>query len=162
MILWLLWLTAALVFIMFCAVVLFGAPYVPTHKKTIEDALELLALKKGQTFYDLGCGDGRTLMAAAERGIKAVGYELNPLLVLAARWRTRRYDRQVKVCWGSFWRADLSDADGVFIFLADLHMKRLDKFLSRQKRPLKLASNAFKIPGKKPVKTRGSIYLYRY
>lgn len=162
MIFWILWLVLAVAFVLFGAVVFSGAPYVPTLSGSTKNALNLLDLKKGQVFYDLGCGDGRVLMAAAERGLTAIGYELNPLLVLVARWRNRRYGSKVRVRWGSFWSVSLADADGVYIFLADLHMKRLDRFLAGQNKSLKLATNAFKIPGKKPAGRRGSVYLYLY
>lgn len=142
----------------------FGAPYLPTLKKQSGDALDLLNLKPGQAFFDLGCGDGRLLIAAAERELQVVGYELNPFLALIAWVRTRRYGRRVKVKWGSFWRADLSKADGVFVFLIDHFMKRLDRFLTQHSRnhQIKLVSNAFKIPGKKPRRQKGALLLYVY
>jgi hypothetical protein len=151
----------AIVFIAFCAVIFVGAPYVPTLDSSTEQALRLLNLKPGQVFVDLGSGDGRVLAAASRRGLIAIGYELNPILVLASRWRLRSY-KKAKVHWKSFWRADLSSADGVFVFLADLHMKRLGRLLSRQKRHLKVASHAFEIPGKKVAKQAGAVLLYIY
>lgn len=155
------WLVLAAVFLMFGAVVLSGAPYVPTLTAPTQGAIKLLGLKKGQTFYDLGSGDGRLLAAAANQGLRAIGYELNPILVLISRRRLKRY-ANVQVRWGSFWRADISDADGVFVFLVDIHMKRLDRYLKKQKRPLRLVSYAFEIPGKKPLKRQGALVLYRY
>jgi len=134
---------------------------VPTLNASATQALKLLDLKPGQTFADLGSGDGRVLAVAASRGLVVIGYELNPLLVLAARWRLRAY-KNAQVHWGSFWRADLTGTDGVFIFLVDMHMKRLDKFLSSQTGPLKIVSHAFEIPGKKPAKRSGAMLLYVY
>ena len=126
--------------------------------------MDLLDLKPGQVFVDLGCGDGRLLALAASRGLRAIGYELNPFLALYAWARTRRYGRQVKVKWGNFWRADLSDADGVFVFLIGHFMQRLDKLISRysKKHQIKLVSNAFKVPGKKPLLRKGALMLYVY
>ena len=124
----------------------------------------MLNLRPGQVFYDLGCGDGRLLIAATEQEAKAVGYEINPLLALLAWLRTRRRSQPVKVVWGNFWKADITDADAVFIFLIDRHMARLDKFLRRQLRGglVKVVSYGFKIPGKKPLKESGAIFLYKY
>lgn len=152
---------AGLIFLAFGAVVLFGAPYVPTVDASTQQALKLLNLKPGQTLVDLGSGDGRVLAAAAKAGLVAVGYELNPILAAISRWRLRSY-KNVHVHWGSFWRADLSSADGVFVFLADMHMKRLGRFLSRQQRPLKVVSHAFEIPGHKALKKSGAMLLYIY
>jgi SAM-dependent methyltransferase len=161
---WTVWGLALLLVLVFGAVILIGAPYMPTLGQQRQVALDLLDLKKGQTFIDLGCGDGSMLSAAAKRGLKAVGYEINPFLAAISWVRTRRYGRQIKVVWGNFWRADLSRADGVFVFLIEPHMKRLDKFISSQKpaKSLKLVSHAFKIPGRKPSAKRGAMFLYRY
>ena len=69
---------------------LFGAPYFPSLKKPIQAGLDMLDLKPGQVLYDLGCGDGRILKVAAGRGIKCVGYELNPFMFLYSWATTRR------------------------------------------------------------------------
>ena len=147
----------------FGAVIFIGAPYMPTLKISCRQALDLLDLKKGQTLVDLGCGDGVMLKLAADAGFKAVGYEINPFLVLAAKIRTFTYGKKVKVKWGNFWQADLSQADGVFVFLLDRYMERLDKKLKNEaKKGTKLVSHAFKIPGKKPAKKIDAMFLYQY
>ena len=54
------------------------APFVPTPNDVVRTMLQLAELKPGETVYDLGCGDGRiVLMAAQEFGAKAVGVELD-------------------------------------------------------------------------------------
>lgn len=147
----------------FGTVLLFGAPYLPTLKKQQEAALDMLDLKNEQTVYDLGCGDGRFLVAAARRGLNAVGYELNPFVALVAWIMTRHYRRQVKVKLGNFWRADISAADGIFVFLLDRFMPRLDKKIKTEGRGgIKLVSHAFTIPGKKPALKKGALFLYKY
>lgn len=158
------WLAVAASLFLFSFVMVFGAPYVPTLRSQQKIALELLALKPGQVFYDLGCGDGRLLLAAAKAGVKVVGYELNPLLAAVAWLRTRRYGSSARVVCGNFWRADISDANGVFVFLIDHHMKRLDTFLKRQLKrgKVKVVSYGFKIPGHKLVSERSAVFLYKY
>lgn len=153
------------VVLLFGFVLLFGAPYLPTQRKQAQTALDLLDLKPGQTLYELGCGDGRVLRQAAERGLRVVGYELNPLLVLVARAYTWRYRKTVKVVWGNFWQADLAAADGVFVFLLDRYMKQFDTKLKQRSMPdkaLPVVSYAFKIPGKKPKTSRDGLFLYMY
>lgn len=150
-------------FFVFIFVIIFGAPYVPTLSRQRRIALDLLDLAEGQTLYELGSGDGSLLLEAAERGIKAVGYELNPILVLISRWRGRRYGNLVTVHWRNFWHADFAGADGIFIFQIDKSMKNLEAKIKREaKGPVKLVSHAFKIPGQRPAKRVGAILLYKY
>jgi SAM-dependent methyltransferase len=158
------WIIVFSLIFLFSFVVVFGAPYAPTLKRQQRAALELLNLRPGQVFYDLGCGDGRLLISAAQAGYRAVGYEINPILALIAYLRTRRFRGRVKIVWGNFWRADITDADAVFVFLIERHMRRLDKFLSRQfkHKPVKVISYAFKIPQRKIAAERGAIFLYQY
>jgi 16S rRNA A1518/A1519 N6-dimethyltransferase RsmA/KsgA/DIM1 with predicted DNA glycosylase/AP lyase activity len=148
--------------LVFSFVILFGAPYLPTRRREAQDALDLLDLKKGQTLYELGCGDGRVLLQAARRGLSVTGYELNPILALVSWLVTWRYRQQVRVVCGNFWTADLSQADGIFVFLIDRYMKRLDSKLTEIKKPLRLVSYAFKIPNKKPTKIKNGLILYVY
>ena len=147
----------------FSVVLIFGAPYLPTHKKQIELALELLKLQPGESLYELGCGDGRVLRAAARKGYRAVGYEMNPLLYIIAVISTWRYRKVTSIRFGNFWNADLSDADGVYVFLLDRFMSRLDEKLSKElKKGTRLTSYTFKIPGKKPVFARAGVFVYKY
>lgn len=165
------------VFLCFTLVVLVGPPYLPTLNKQMTVALDMLDLKPGQTLLELGCGDGKVLIAAAQRGWKVVGIELNPLLVLLCYVRTWRYRKQVRVVWGNYWQTGKwPPADGVFGFVLPRLMPKLDRLLSSQyakgavapapthgKRPaLKLASFAFVIPGKKVVRQQDGVFLYEY
>jgi hypothetical protein len=75
----------------------------PTLSKQKAAALEMLGLKEGETLLELGSGDGRVMLAAAARGLKVTGIELNPLLVLVSLYVTRRYRQQVRVIWGTYW-----------------------------------------------------------
>lgn len=159
---WLL-VAACLLIIAFGFVVLFGAPYLPTLRKQIDDAFDLLDLKPGQTILELGCGDGRILQAAAKRGLKAVGYEINPILVIVSRLRTLRYGKQIKVVWGDYWHEEWPPADGIFVFLLDRYMKKLDKkIIQWNEDTVKLVSFAFKVPHKKATKTKNGLFLYTY
>lgn len=160
---WIIWGTAILLIFAYSFVLLFGAPYFPSLKPHMKAALDLLDLKKGQIVYDLGCGDGRFLKAAARQGVKSVGYELNPFVFGYAWLTTRQYRKLVKVHLGNFWKADISNADAVFVFLLDKYMAQLDKKLVKEAQPgLKLASHTFRIPGKKIVRQKYGVFLYKY
>src|SRR5947209_2073842 len=107
----------------FGGVLLVGAPYLPTLTPHVETALDLIELQTGETLLELGCGDGKVLIAAAKRGLNVVGYELNPWMYLIARLRTWHYRRQVRVIWGDFWSKPWPEAEGIFIFLLQRHMR---------------------------------------
>jgi SAM-dependent methyltransferase len=157
------WIVGAVV-LLFGFVVWFGAPYLPTLRAQTDEALDLLSLKEGQTLLELGCGDGRVMRAAAARGLKVIGYELNPILVAVAWLVTLRYRRQVRVVWGNYWHGTLPTADGVFVFLLDKYMGKLDKKITQEQagHPVKLVSFAFQIPDKEPVRTSKGLFLYEY
>ncbi len=146
----------------------FGAPYVPTLQPQARIAIEMINLKPGETLLELGCGDGKLLVLAAQTGVYAVGYELNPILVIVAWLRTMRYRKYVKVVWGNLWNVKKwPDADGIFVFLLQKHMAKLDKKIMQwhegKSKPLKLVSFAFTIPGKAPAKqNKLGVYLYEY
>lgn len=152
-----------LLFFSFSFVILFGAPFLPTLKPQIKAALDLLDLKPGQTMLELGCGDGRVLIAAAEWGIYGVGYELNPVLAVIAWLRTRRFGGKVKIVWGDYWQAEWPKAEGIFGFILTRYMGKLDKKVMQYPfKPVKVASFAFEIPGKQPQATESGIFLYEY
>jgi hypothetical protein len=159
---WLSLIAAALV-ICFGGVLLVGAPYLPTLGPQVQAALELADLQAGDTLLELGCGDGRVLVAAARQGINAVGYELNPLLAALAWLRTRRHRKQVKIIWGDFWQKPWPRAEAIFVFLLPKYMVKLNtKIMQYPNRPIKLVSFAFTIPGLKPTRQKAGVYLYRY
>lgn len=159
------WLVVILVVLLACfgGVLLFGAPYLPTLNPQVKTALKLAELKPGDTLIELGCGDGRVLIAAAQQGYLAIGYELNPILALVAWTRTRRYRQQVTVVWGNFWQAEWPPATVIFTFLLNRYMTRLDKRCQEYAhKPVRLISFAFQVPNKKPRRHQNGVYVYDY
>lgn len=140
----------------------FGAPYVPTLSKNMKTALDMLDLKPGQTMIELGCGDGKVVVAAAQRGWNVVGYELNPLLAAIAWVRTIRYRKQVTIVWGNFFTKELPSAEGVFCFVMPKFMPEVSKKLTKSYKKIKVASFAFAIPGIKPVAQKDNVFLYNF
>lgn len=159
-------LVLIIIVLLFGFVVAFGAPYLPTLKKQTDEALDLLDLKPGHTLLELGCGDGRVMLAAAKRGLQVTGYELNPLLAITARLVTWRYRKTTRVVWGNFWHKTWPETDAIFVFLLDRYMKKLDTKIiqqrHKQQHSIKLLSFTFKVPGRKPHRTKGGLYLYEY
>jgi len=159
------WLAVLGVVLIICfgGVVLFGAPYVPTLTPQVRAALELAAARRGDTLLELGCGDGKVLIAAAEQGLNVIGYELNPLLAVLAWLRTRRYRGRVRVIWGNFWWFSWPPAEVIFVFLLPRYMAKLDKKIVQYKhKPVKLVSFAFEVPGRRASRQKGGVFLYDY
>ncbi len=149
--------------ISFSGVLLVGAPYLPTLSDQQKTAFKLLNLKRGDTLIELGCGDGKVVVAAARQGINVVGYELNPLLFMVSYLRTWRYRAQVRIVWGNFWTTELPKAQAIYVFLLPKYMEKLNDFCeSYQPKPLKLVSIAFEIKSKKPAKTSNGVFFYKY
>ncbi len=158
-----LFLVVLTVVLCFGFVVLFGAPFLPTLRPQLVTALDLLELKPGETMLELGCGDGRVMVAAAKRGITCIGYELNPIMALIAWLRTRRYGKQVRVVCGDYWRTQWPEAQGIFGFILPRYMSKLHKKIMQYPyRPIKVASFAFQIEQVKPAMVEHGIFLYWY
>jgi SAM-dependent methyltransferase len=158
------WLiVGGLLLVSFGGVLIFGAPYLPTLAPQVAVAIQLIDLRPGDRLLELGCGDGKVLIAAARQGITVTGYELNPFLALLAWLRTRRYKKHVRIIWGNFWRQPWPEADALFVFLLPRYMPKLDKKVMQYKhKPVILVSFAFEVPGKTPNAECSGLYLYQY
>ena len=149
--------------ISFGGVLLFGAPYLPTLSPQVTIALDLAALRPGERLIELGCGDGKVLVAAAQRGLQVTGYELNPLLAAVCWLRTRRYHSQVTVKCGNFWRSSWPPAEAIFTFLLPRYMDKLNKkIIQYNHKPVKLVSFAFVIPSKSTLISQSGVHVYEY
>lgn len=112
-----------------------GPPSVPTRINRIRKALQIAKLQPGETFYDLGAGDGRALLlAAGEFDARAVGIEIGPaqcmLIFLRALASGRR--NNIRVRWGNYFKANVKDADVVFIYATSKETGKLANHLKRQ------------------------------
>ena len=160
------WIIAA-VALLFGFVVFWGAPYVPSKKSDLKRAFdELYPLQKTDFLIDVGSGDGVVLRAAAERGARAVGYELNPMLVWISRWLSRRQPA-VKIVMANFWHVELpEDTTVVYIFSVSRDSEKLIRKMvqeaTRLGKPLQLISYGHHLPGRTPIKEVGAHLLYQF
>jgi|GEM_PF-122657 len=139
-----------------------GAPWVPARSYDIEAILNDAQLQLGDTYIELGCGDGRLVRAAAQRGAVAVGYELNPLL-WAIAWVLSLGQKNAHIRFGNFWSQDISKADVVMAFLVPRTMPRLGiKAQKEMKKGARLISYIFPIQNKKHQHRHKSWYVYTY
>src|SRR5690348_17131608 len=87
------------------------APYVTAPQTIVDKVLALADLKPGDVVYDLGSGDGRVLITAAQRyNVKGVGVEISDALVKASNDRIKKLslDDRVKVIQGDVMNVDVS------------------------------------------------------
>lgn len=159
------WLILGAIILLFGAVAFRGAPYVPTHHKRVRQGLGLLKMESNDLLVDLGSGDGTVLKLAAKHGWRALGYELNPLLVLISWWRCWPQHTLVRIKLRDFWLTELPpDTKAVFVFLAGPYMARLAKKLelemAERRRPLQVLSYGYEIPGYLPEAIADGFYLY--
>ena len=122
----------------------YGLPPVPTKPERIHKALKLANLQPNETLYDLGAGDGRVLLIAArDFGAKAVGLEIGPVqcALIWMRAVANGFGNQIQVRWENFYKADLQDADVVFVYATSKEILKLAPHLEGQmKRGARLVS----------------------
>lgn len=150
---------------------LIGAPYAPTPRRAITAAFRAVGVGAEDVVVDVGCGDGKALLEAAEQGARAVGFELSPIMWLVALMRVlghKEARRRARVRYGNFYRQKLPpDTTVVFSFLMPERMGRVRDFLRRQKLPRArwFLSYAFPFKGIEPVRVirtekAGAVYVY--
>ncbi len=148
------------------------APFVASPSNVVTAMLELAGLKNNETLYDLGCGDARIIIEAAQKfGAKAVGIELDD-----GRFRdcTRRVQEahlegRVEVVHANLLDVNLKQADVVTLYLLTSANDRVRPNLERDlKKGARVVSHDFQITGWIPTKTKeikenwGSHTLYLY
>lgn len=160
------WIVGVVV-LLFGLIVFRGAPYVPSQKRYVRQAFdELYPLDGKDVLVDVGSGDGIVLRLAAERGARAIGYELNPLLVVISRWLSR-YDGRVSVRLVDFWLTPLPDTTTVvYAFTATLYIKKMINKMqneaNRLQHPLRYISYGNVLTGLEADATLGAYHLYTF
>jgi len=117
---------------------LYGLPPIPTRRDRIRAALKLVNLQPDEMLYDLGAGDGRVLLIAArEFKAKAVSIEIGPIqcALMWLRVVASGFGSRVKVKWGNYLKADLSDANVVFVYATSKEVIRLAPYLETNLKP---------------------------
>ena len=136
----------------------FGAPFVPSGRKTVAKMIEIADLKKNQKIFDLGCGDGRLVFAAAKKGARATGIEISPIVFFLAKIRGFfAREKKAKIRFGNIFsekfRDEIQNADVIFAFLLPPMMTRLfDEIFPKMKKNSKIISHAFSPKNVSPTK----------
>lgn len=95
-------------------------PYEPSPQPVVEKMLELAGVNASDLLYDLGCGDGRIVITAAQKyGARGVGIDLDPQRIAEAKINAEKAGVQDKVRFvvGDLYASDFSDATVVTLFL---------------------------------------------
>ena len=131
-------------------------PYVPTSEQAVQAMLKLAAVKKSDIVYDLGCGDGRIVIAAAKNyGAHGVGIDLNPQRVKEANENAKKagVESLVRFEENDLFKADFHQATVVTLFLLpEVNLRLRPKLLKELKPGTRIVSNTFDMEDWKPDK----------
>lgn len=144
-----------------------AAPWVPMRARDLKRLNRLVPIRPEDVVYDLGCGDARTLIHALEMGAQeAVGYEVSLIPFILARIKGRKYGSKFKIFYRDFYKADLSGATMIFLFLSyNAHAKLGKKFMKELSSGTRIATYVWPIEGWKPRivdKTPDDLSIYIY
>src|SRR6266852_5336051 len=133
------------------------APYLPSPQVVVERMLDAARIKPGEWVYDLGSGDGRVVITAAQKyKANAVGIEISEILCQSTIKKVSALGlaSQVKIIHGSALKVDLSPADVVTLYLLTSSNARLKPNLEKYLKPTaRVVSLNFGMPGWKAART---------
>jgi len=144
-------------------------PYVPTSQAVVEEMLKLAGVTAKDVVYDLGCGDGRIVIAAArQHGARGVGIDIDPERISEAKYIANRVGVTDRVTFkvGDLFEADIGEATVVTLYLLPEVNRRLKPKLLRELAPgTRVVSHDFTMgrdwPPEKTVRLgRDTIYLW--
>jgi SAM-dependent methyltransferase len=131
--------------------------YVPTPNDVVEAMLSIAEVGPSDVVYDLGSGDGRIVIAAAKRGARGVGIELEPSLVAEANRNAGRAGVADRVAFveGDIFQTDVSQATVVTLYLLSSINERLRPKLLRELKPgSRIVSHRFRMGTWEPERSR--------
>ncbi len=122
-------------------------PYVPTKQEVVEEMLKVAGVKPGDIVYDLGCGDGRIVITAAQKfGATGVGVDLNPQRIKEANENAKAagVTDKVKFVEGNLFDFDFSEANVVTMYLLpSVNLKLRPKLQKELKAGSRIVSHDF-------------------
>jgi SAM-dependent methyltransferase len=123
------------------------APFVPTPQDVVDRMLELAEVSENDVVYDLGCGDGRIVITAAERyGARGVGIDIDPQRIAESRANAERagISHLVEFIQQDALQVDVSDATVVTLYLLSSSNIKIRPILTSQLTPgARIVSHAF-------------------
>lgn len=119
--------------------------WVPTPNELIQKMLDMAKLTPSDVHYDLGSGDGRTVIAAAKRGNRAVGVEYNPDMVELSKRNAQKegVTARVEFIRGDIFETDFSKATVLTLYLLPSLNLKLRPTILNMKPGTRVVSHAF-------------------
>ncbi len=144
-----------------------AAPFFPTPKNAIRNALKDARLRRGETFYDLGAGTGKVLLIAEQEfGARAIGFEISLIFYCIAKINLLLRHSHATLVPKNFFKQNLRAADVVFCFLFPPVMQNIEDKLKAELTPgARVIAYAFPLPTMTPTKTitvRGQWKMFIY
>lgn len=126
--------------------------YVPTPHDVVDKMLEMADVKKGDVVYDLGCGDGRIVVAAAKKGAKAIGFDISPERVeeATANVKKNKVEDLARIVAKDVFTLDLSEANVITLYLLPKLNVKLIPQLEKLKPGSRVVSHDFDMKGVRP------------
>lgn len=132
-------------------------PYVPTPPEVVEQMLKMANVTKDDYVIDMGCGDGRIVIMAAEKfGARGMGIDINPERISEARENAKKagVTDRVEFKQADLFKTDISKATVVTMYLlSSVNLRIRDKLLTELKPGTRLVSHAFDMGEWKPERT---------
>ena len=142
--------------------------YVPTDELVVEAMLKMADVTASDVLYDLGCGDGRIVVAAAmERGAHAVGVDMDPRRIAEANALAEmvNVEGRVEFIQDDLLTVDFSDATVMTLYLLpSLNVKLKARILTELQPGARIIAHAFNMGRWQPDAKRamGGVYLYKW
>jgi SAM-dependent methyltransferase len=131
-------------------------PYLPTTEEAVVAMLKLADVKSTDVVYDLGCGDGRIVVAAAKNfGARGVGIDIDPVRIAEAKANAKKaaVESLVQFEENDLFQADIHEASVVTLFLlSSVNLKLRPKLLGELKPGTRIVSNTFEMGDWQPDK----------
>jgi SAM-dependent methyltransferase len=136
-------------------------PFLPSSKSVTNAMLRAADIQPGHAVFDLGCGDGRLVCAAADRGARATGYEISLVMFFIAKIRCS-FHRGAMVRYLDFWKQNFRQADALFCYLLPDAMARVEREIWPTLKPGCLViSHSFPMRHTPLLRSEGGVFIYR-
>jgi len=146
-------------------------PYLPSSLDVVDAALDLIEVKPGEIFVDLGCGDGRVLVRAAKKlGVYCIGFEINPNLALLAHRRAKDFGvgHLVDVVCADIFTLDFSRFNVIYVYTFPTILEKLSKKIIEEcSEGTRVLVHDYPLKGLNPVRSievrsdKGGLHIHR-